>query len=120
MVKVLIVGSGGREHALGWKLGQSDEVSRVIYAPGNGGTEEKGRNISLDGTKKENFPTLLNFVETENIDMVVVGPEAPLANGIINYFNDKGYDRIFGPSQSASLLESDKFFSYDLMLSKKN
>ena len=68
MAKVLIVGSGGREHALGWKLGQSDEVSRVIYAPGNGGTTEgKGRNISLDGTKKENFPTLLNFVETEDI-----------------------------------------------------
>ncbi|PIN90972.1 phosphoribosylamine--glycine ligase [Candidatus Pacearchaeota archaeon CG10_big_fil_rev_8_21_14_0_10_32_14] len=114
--KILIVGSGGREHALGWKLSQSDEVSEIIYSPGNGGTEEdKGRNISLDGTKKENFPTLLNFVETEGIDMVVVGPEAPLTNGIVDYFNYNGYDRIFGPTQNASQLESDKFFSFDLM-----
>lgn len=116
MKKVLIVGSGGREHALGWKLGQSEEVSEVIYAPGNAGTqEEKRRNIPIDGSKKDNFGTLADFVELERIDMIVVGPEAPLAEGIVDYFNSRGYSRIFGPTQGASLLESDKFFSFDLM-----
>src|SRR3989344_595156 len=114
--KVLIIGSGGREHALGWNLGQSDEVSEVIYAPGNAGTqEEKGRNISVDGSKKDNFPDLLDFVNSESVDMVVVGPETPLADGVVDYFNPRGYNRIFGPTQRASLLESDKFFSFDLM-----
>ncbi len=118
--KVLIVGSGGREHALGWKIGQSQHVSKVIYSPGNGGTaEEKGRNISLDSTKKENFQDLLNFIKIEDIDMVVVGPEDPLAYGIVDFFNDRGYNRIFGPSQKASLLESDKFFSRDIMYDLK-
>src|SRR3989344_7006192 len=114
--KVLIIGSGGREHALGWKLGQSDEVSEVIYALGNAGTqEENGRNISIDGTKKDNFSALLDFVDSESVDMVVVGPEAPLADGVVDYFNSRGYNRIFGPTQKASALESDKFFSFDLM-----
>lgn len=116
MVKVLVIGSGGREHALGWKLGQSDEVSEVFYAPGNAGTqEEKGRNIPIDGSKKENFPALADFVESENMDMVVVGPEQPLADGIVNYFNSRGYNRIFGPTAEQARLESDKFYSYLLM-----
>ena len=116
MKKVMILGSGGREHALGWKIGQSDEVSEVIYAPGNAGTqEERGRNISIDGSKKDNFSTLLDFVNSEGVDMVVVGPEAPLADGVVDYFNSKGYSRIFGPTQKASVLESDKFFSFDIM-----
>ncbi|MEK6862386.1 MAG: phosphoribosylamine--glycine ligase, partial [Nanoarchaeota archaeon] len=116
MKKVLIIGSGGREHALGWKLGQSDEISEILYAPGNAGTEEeKGRNISIDGSKKDNFLALVNLVEAENVDMVVVGPETPLADGIVDYFNYRGYNMIFGPTQRASLLESDKFFSFDLM-----
>lgn len=116
MKKVMILGSGGREHALGWKIGQSNEVSEVVYAPGNAGTqEEKGRNISIDGSKRDNFSALLDFVNSEGIDMVVVGPEAPLADGVVDYFNSRGYNRIFGPTQRASLLESDKFFSFDLM-----
>src|SRR3989344_6665407 len=114
--KVLVVGSGGREHALGWKLGQSEHVSEVIYAPGNGGTEEgKGRNIPIDGSKKENFPTLFDFVESENVDMVVVGPEGPLDDGIVDYFNFEDYNRVFGPKRIPSSLESDKFYSYDIM-----
>ena len=116
MKKVMVLGSGGREHALGWKLGQSDEVSEVIYAPGNAGTkEEKGRNIPIDGSKKDNFPALLDFVKNEKVYMVVVGPEKPLADGVVDYFNYNGYDRIFGPTQRASILESDKFFSLDIM-----
>lgn len=116
MAKMLIVGSGGREHALGWKLSQSDDVSIVFYAPGNGGTtENKGVNIPIDGTKKENFEKIYQFVISEKIDMVIIGPETPLVDGIVDYLNEKGYNRVFGPSKKASLLESDKFFSYDLM-----
>ncbi len=114
--KILIVGSGGREHALGWKLGQSDEVSEVFYAKGNAGTEEgKGRNVRIDGTKKDNFELIYNFVKHENIDIVVVGPEIPLADGIVDYFHKKGYSKVFGPTKKGALLESDKFFSSDLM-----
>ena len=118
MKKVLIVGSGGREHALGWKMAQSPEVSEVIYSPGNAGTlrEGIGGNVNIDGSKKDKFSDLLDFVDAEDVDMVVVGPEGALADGIVDYFHSRGYDRIFGPSQRASLLESDKFFSFDLML----
>ena len=112
----MILGSGGREHAIGWKIGQSNEVSEVIYSPGNAGTkEEKGRNISIDGSKKDNFSALLDFVNSEGVDMIIVGPEAPLADGVVDYFNSRGYNRIFGPAQKASVLESDKFFSFDIM-----
>ncbi|MEK6852266.1 MAG: phosphoribosylamine--glycine ligase [Nanoarchaeota archaeon] len=115
MAKVLIVGSGGREHALGWKLGQSKEVSNVLYAPGNGGTEEgKGRNIHID-IRRENFQDLVELIRSEKIDLCVVGPEAPLVDGIVDYFNSQGLDRIFSPKKAAAKLESDKFFSYDLM-----
>jgi len=116
MTKVLIIGSAGREHALGWKISQSDDISTVFYAPGNGGTEEnKGINIPIDATKKENFEKIYEFIISEKIDMVIVGPEGPLTEGIADYLNKKGYNRVFGPSKKASLLESDKFFSYDLM-----
>lgn len=116
MTKILIIGSGGREHALGWKFSQNDDISEVFYAPGNGGTEEnKGTNISIDGSKKENFGKIHDFIIDKKIDMVVVGPEVPLADGIVDFLNMRGYDRVFGPSHKASLLESDKFLSYDLM-----
>jgi phosphoribosylamine--glycine ligase len=116
MAKILIIGSGGREHAFGWKFSQSDEVSTVFYAPGNGGTEEyKGVNVHIDGTKKENFEKIYEFIREEKIDMTVVGPENPLVDGIVDFLNDKGCNRVFGPSRKASLLESDKFFSFDLM-----
>ncbi len=120
MKKILIVGNGGREHALGWKLGQSEEVSEVIFAPGNAGTSEgKGRNLPIDGTKSTNFRKLTDLVFSENVDMVIVGSETSLAEGIVDYFNSKGYNRIFGPTKKATLLESDKFFSFDLMNSLK-
>lgn len=116
--KIMIVGSGGREHALGWKLGQSDNVAEVIYAPGNAGTmEEKGRNIPIDGAKKDNFGRLADFIENEDINLTIVGPEAPLADGLVDFLNDRGYDRVFGPKKRPSALESDKFFSYDIMKS---
>ena len=128
MAKILIIGNGGREHALGWKLSQNDDISTIFYAPGNGGTaENKGVNIPIDvekpvlgkaeyyPTKKENFKKIYEFIISEKIDMVIVGPERPLVDGIVNYLNERGYNKVFGPSQEASLLESDKFFSFDLM-----
>ncbi len=114
--KVLVIGSGGREHSIGWKVGQSSRVERVFYAPGNGGTEEeKGVNVGIDGTKRENFDKLYDFVKEQGVSLVIVGPEQPLVDGIVDHFNTKGYNRIFGPSAQASLLESDKFFSYEIM-----
>jgi len=117
MAKVLIIGSGGREHALGWKLAQSDEVDEVIYAPGNGGTEveEKGRNVELSKSSSESFRQMAELIASESIDLTIVGPEDPLANGIVDYLNGKGYNRVFGPSMAAARLESDKFYSYEIM-----
>lgn len=116
MGKALVIGSGGREDSMGWKFAQSDNVSAVFHAPGNAGTEGGKRvNIGIDGAKKDNFEKLYNFVKDAHIDMVVVGPEAPLAAGVVDYFNERGYNRIFGPTQRASPLESDKFFSFDIM-----
>lgn len=116
MGKILIIGSGGREHSLGWKISQSEEVSEVIYAPGNAGTQEgKGRNIAIDGTKKENFQTLAELIKSEKIDLTIVGPEAPLVEGIVDHLKSQGCHRIFGPTKEASRLEGDKFFSYDIM-----
>src|SRR3989344_996386 len=113
---VLIVGSGGREHALGWKLKQSEDVGKIYFAPGNAGTWEDGENIG-DGTKKDNFPALFNFVDDKKIRMVVVGPENPLNDGIVDYAHSLGYDRVFGPSKKATGLESDKFLSHRIMKS---
>lgn len=115
MLKILIIGSGGREHAIGWKLSQNDEISTIFYAPGNGGTtENKGENIPINGTKNS-FEKIHKFIIRQKIDMVIIGPEGPLTDGIVDYLNTKGYNRVFGPSQRASLLESDKFLSFDLM-----
>lgn len=116
MIKILIIGSGGREHAFGWKLSQNEKISTIFYAPGNGGTiENKGINIPIDGTKKENFEKIYEFIISKKIDMVIIGPEGPLTDGIVDYLNERGYNRVFGPSKKASLLESDKFFSFDMM-----
>ncbi|MDD5086556.1 MAG: phosphoribosylamine--glycine ligase [Candidatus Nanoarchaeia archaeon] len=115
--KVLIVGSGGREHALGWSISQDKDVDEVIYAKGNAGTslDDKCRNIDIDGTKKENFSELSDFVKNEKIDMVVVGPEQPLAHGIVDYFHNRYYDNVFGPKKDASIIETSKAYSFSLM-----
>lgn len=117
MTKVLVIGSGGREHALGWKLAQSDEVSEVIYGPGNAGTENehKGRNVPLKFENRSDFKEVADLIEAENIGLTVVGPEVPLAGGLVDYLNNKGIDRVFGTGMGASQLEADKFFSYDIM-----
>ncbi|MBI2663362.1 phosphoribosylamine--glycine ligase [Candidatus Woesearchaeota archaeon] len=113
MSKVLIIGSGGREHALGWKIAQSPEVSEVLYSSGNAGTynEIKGRNIETSGSNED----LAHLIESENIDLTIIGPEQPLANGLVDFLNSRGYYKVFGPTEKAAQLESDKFFSYRIM-----
>ena len=103
MVNVLVVGSGGREHAIGWKLGQNDSVDRVFHAPGNGGTLN---NVEIP---VDNLDELAKFA-SENDCFTVVGPEAPLAMGIVDFFNEKGL-KIFGPTKKASQLESSKIWA---------
>ena len=103
MVNVLVVGSGGREHAIGWKLSQNDSVDRVFHAPGNGGTPN---NIQIP---VDNLDELAKFA-SENDCFTVVGPEAPLAMGIVDFFNEKDL-KIFGPTKKAAQLESSKIWA---------
>ncbi|MCF8164858.1 MAG: phosphoribosylamine--glycine ligase [Sulfuritalea sp.] len=110
-MKILVVGSGGREHALAWKLAQSEKIQVVMVAPGNGGT-------ALDGRLKNIFITdpvqLADFVQQEHIALTVVGPEAPLAAGIVDVFRERGL-KIFGPTKKAAQLESSKDFAKAFM-----
>ncbi len=107
-MKVLIIGSGGREHAMTWKAAQSKYVSNIFIAPGNAGTalEPKSKNIAISATDCQ---ALLNFALAEKIDLTLVGPEAPLALGIVDLFQHHNL-AIFGPTQAAAQLESSKAF----------
>ena len=110
-MKILVIGSGGREHALAWRLLQSPRASKVYVAPGNAGTarEEGIENVPLTRTAD-----LIEFVNKNNILLTVVGPEAPLADGVVDAFQAAGL-RIFGPTQKAAQLESSKDFSKSFM-----
>ncbi|HVL74959.1 MAG TPA: phosphoribosylamine--glycine ligase [Noviherbaspirillum sp.] len=110
-MKILVVGSGGREHALAWKLAQSHRIQKVYVAPGNGGTALDPRLENVDITDPA---WLAQFAIKENIALTVVGPEAPLAAGIVNIFRDQGL-KIFGPSKEAAQLESSKDFAKAFM-----
>ena len=110
-MKILVVGSGGREHALAWKLAQSERIQIVYVAPGNGGTARDIRLINVDISDPEQ---LAEFVENENIGLTVVGPETPLAAGIVNLFRARGL-KIFGPTREAAQLESSKDFAKAFM-----
>ena len=107
MVNVLVVGSGGREHAIGWKLSQSDNVNTVFHGPGNGGTINNVT-ISVDDLEA------LSIFASDNDCFTVVGPEAPLAAGIVDLFNEKGLN-IFGPTKKAAQLESSKIWAKEFM-----
>ncbi|NWG39248.1 MAG: phosphoribosylamine--glycine ligase [Hydrogenophilaceae bacterium] len=111
-MKILVIGSGGREHALAWKLSQSPKVSRVFVAPGNGGTasEDGVTNVPLTA-----IPSLVEFARREQIGLTVVGPEAPLAEGVVDAFRAAGL-KIFGPTQAAAQLESSKDFAKAFMM----
>ena len=111
-MKILVVGSGGREHALAWKLANSPRVQKVFVAPGNGGTATE---TGVENVGLTEIGPLIDFCRKENIYLTVVGPEAPLAAGIVDAFKDAGL-RIFGPSRAAAQLESSKHFAKSFML----
>ena len=110
-MKVLIVGGGGREHAISWKLSQSPLLKKLYIAPGNGGTQKVGENVSISA---DDIEGLLDFVKREKIDLTVVGPEAPLVKGIVDLFNRKEF-RIVGPDYKAAQLEGSKSFTKKLL-----
>jgi phosphoribosylamine---glycine ligase len=114
-VKILIVGSGGREHALVWKLAQSPEVDRIFCAPGNAGTQEIGENVSIPAN---DLPKLAWFAKENRIDLTVIGPDDPLAAGIVDLFEAEGL-RVFGPNKKAAQLEASKIFAKELMNTEK-
>ncbi len=110
-MKVLVIGSGGREHALVWKLAQSPLVNKVFCAPGNPGTAQLGENVNI---RVDDLDGLLAFAQKEAVDLTVVGPELPLSLGIVDRFEAVGL-LIFGARQNAALIEASKAFSKDLM-----
>ena len=111
-MKILVVGSGGREHALAWKLAQSKRIQIVMVAPGNGGTasDQRLKNVPITDPKQ-----LADFAEQEHIALTIVGPEAPLAAGIVDLFRERGL-KIFGPTQRAAQLEASKDFAKSFMV----
>ena len=111
-MKLLVIGSGGREHALAWKLAQSPRVQKVFVAPGNGGTAVEN---GLENVAISAIPELLAFAKKEGIHLTVVGPEAPLAAGVVDTFTEAGL-RIFGPRRAAAQLEASKDFAKAFMI----
>jgi phosphoribosylamine--glycine ligase len=112
-MKILLIGSGGREHALAWKMARSPRVQKVFIAPGNGGTANQ-KNEGIENLPISDLQELADFAKREQIALTVVGPEAPLAAGIVDVFRNQGL-RIFGPTQLAAQLESSKDFSKAFM-----
>jgi phosphoribosylamine--glycine ligase len=110
-VKILVVGSGGREHALVWKIAQSPRVTKVFCAPGNAGIARQAECVAVDAM---DIPALADFAGKNGVDLTVVGPEAPLVAGITDEFRRRGL-RIFGPSKAAAALEGSKVFAKTLM-----
>jgi len=110
-MKVLVVGSGGREHALAWKIGQSPKVSKVFCAPGNAGIAKQATLVPL---KADDLTGLLEFAQDEKIDLTVVGPEDPLTRGIVDLFESRGLT-VFGPAMKAAEIEGSKAFAKEMM-----
>src|SRR6056300_1056482 len=112
-MNVLVVGSGGREHALAWKLSKSQNVQTVYVAPGNAGTlHEPGlENVDIDVM---DFPALANFAAQNDCQLTMIGPEAPLVEGVVDYFRSRNL-ACFGPSKAAAQLEGSKAFTKDFL-----
>ena len=110
-MKVLVIGSGGREHALAWKLGQSPKVEKVYVAPGNAGTAQDAENVPIS---EKDFPELINFCKKNDVTFVVVGPEAPLTAGAVDAFAAAGI-RAFGPNKKAAQIEGSKVFCKEVL-----
>ena len=113
-MNVLVVGSGGREHALAWKAAQSAEVETVFVAPGNAGTaiEANLQNVAI---AIDDFAALADFAEANNVGLTIIGPEQPLVDGVVDFFNQRGLP-VFGPSKGAAQLEGSKAFTKDFLL----
>jgi phosphoribosylamine--glycine ligase len=110
-LKILVVGGGGREHALCWKLAQSSQVHKIFCAPGNAGTARVGTNVAL---RVDDINGLRDFAEHQAVDLTVVGPERPLVAGLVDAFEAKGL-RVFGPSREPAMIEGSKSYAKELM-----
>ena len=114
-MNILLLGSGGREHALAWKIAQSKKVNRLYIAPGNAGTSNVGQNVPL---KADDFNGIKQFVLDNGIDMVVVGPEDPLVKGVYDFFKNESQLKdipVIGPSKQGAVLEGSKDFAKGFM-----
>lgn len=107
MMKVLVIGKGGREHAIAWKAAKSPLVEKVYVAPGNDGMKDVAIRVPIS---EEQTDELIQFAKTNNIDLTIVGPEIPLMNGIVNEFEDAGLT-VFGPRKEAAIIEGSKSFA---------
>ncbi|AFV00255.1 phosphoribosylamine--glycine ligase [Simiduia agarivorans] len=116
-MNILVIGSGGREHALAWKAAQNPAVEKVFVAPGNAGTETEPKleNVAIDVME---FQKLATFAKSNNVQLTIVGPEAPLVEGVVDYFTEQGL-RCFGPSKGAAQLEGSKAFTKDFLARHK-
>ena len=112
-MNILVIGQGGREHAIAWKLQQSEKVTEVFVAPGNGGTELETGCTNVDISSND-FSMIKSFVEENNIELVVVGPEDPLVNGIKDYLSDSNV-LVFGPDAKGAQLEGSKIFAKEFL-----
>ena len=110
-MKILVVGSGGREHAIVWKIAQSSRVEKIYCAPGNGGISQLAECVPIGAME---FEKLADFAEKEAIDLTVIGMDDPLVGGVVDVFEARGL-RVFGPRKNAAILEGSKAFSKDLM-----
>src|SRR6187402_3132947 len=112
--KVLVIGGGGREHALAWKCAQSPRVTEVLVAPGNAGTarEPKVRNVSIDA---DNLLALADLAQREGVQLTIVGPEVPLVAGIVDVFSARGLP-CFGPKKAPAQLEGSKAFTKEFLV----
>jgi len=110
-LKIAVLGKGGREHSLVWKLVQGKEVEKVYCIPGNAGTASIAENVSLEDNS---FEGIANFAKEKRIDLTIVGPEEPLAEGIVDFFQEKGL-KVFGPSKKAAIIEGSKIFTRELL-----
>src|SRR5580658_4197607 len=110
-MKVLVIGGGGREHAILWALKKSPQVTELLCAPGNGGTAQIARNIAVD---PGNLHLMVDIVAIEKPDLTVIGPELPLSVGLVDELTKRGF-RVFGPTQAAAMLETSKAFAKEFM-----
>ena len=111
-MNVLVIGSGGREHAITWKVCQSPKAQKVFVLPGNPGTSQIATNV--DGVSVDNHAAVASFCKANQVDLVIVGPEVPLADGLVDSLSDAGI-RCFGPRKNAAEIEASKVFSKDFM-----